>query len=282
MFMKNILVPVDFSQHSRHAFQFAAELAEQNGSSIHLLHVIELPVLNDTTLMPTLSFEQEYLNDAAEFAKKGFAKLIKTLKGAPIITSSIEYGTPTSTILDQLKRKKSDLLIMGTKGASGLKEYFVGSNTEKLVRLSPVPVISIPGPVKLKSIRNLIFPTSLQGHQDFVMPGIKQLQDLLKAKLHVVYINTPAIFRRDRESNELLQKFSEKYALKNFTLNIYNDISEDEGVIGFTSGMNNCMVAMATHGRSGIGHLMTGSIAEDIVNHIKTPVWTFRIGKLRK
>ena len=231
--------------------------------------------------MPTLSFEQEYLNDAAEYAKKGFAKLLKSLKGTITITSSIEYGSPTSTILDQLKKKKADLLIMGTKGASGLKEYFVGSNTEKLVRLSPVPVISIPGPVKLKSIRNLVFPTSLQGHQDFVMPGIKQLQELLKAKLHIVYINTPAIFRRDRESDALLRKFSDKYALKNYTLNIYNDISEDEGVIGFTAGINNSLVAMATHGRSGIGHLMTGSIAEDVVNHIKIPVWTFRTGKPR-
>lgn len=277
--MKKILVPVDFSQHSKYAFQFAADLAKLNNASIHLLHVIELPVLNDTTLMPTLSFEQEYLKDAAEYAKRGFTKLIKSTNGSTAVTSSIEYGTPVSSILDHIKRKKIDLLIMGTKGASGLKEYFIGSNTEKLVRFSPVPVISVPGPVKIKSIKNLIFPTSLQGHQDFVMPGVKQLQELLNAKLHIVFVNTPAIFRRDRESDELLKKFANKYSLKNYTLNIYNDISEDEGVIAFTSVKNNSMVAMATHGRSGIGHLMTGSIAEDVVNHINSPVWTFRIGK---
>lgn len=279
--MSKILVPCDFSGQAMDAFRFAIELAQPEADEIELLHVIELPVLNDTTLMPTLSFEAEYMKDAAELARKNFQRMIKPVKKKIGLSWSVEYGNPASTILFQVKRKKSNLVVMGTKGASGLKEYFVGSNTEKIVRLCPVPVVAVPAGVSIASLKNLVFPTLLTGDQDALMNEVKELQETLKARLHVVFINTPALFRRDKESHELMDKLVRRHKLARYTLNVHNDISEEEGIVNFANKVGKCIVVMGTHGRRGLGHLMTGSVTEDVVNHIKSPVWTFRIGQKR-
>lgn len=274
--MKNILVPTDFSQYAQHAFRFAVELSRQAGGVIHLVHVIELPILHDTTLMPTLSFEQEYLKDASASAERKFKQLIKSVKGETFITASVEYGAATQCILDCASTRKSDLILMGTRGATGLKEYFVGSNTEKIVRLAKVPVLSIPAAVSMKLVRNLILPTSLFGKQDDLVRYAVILQKVFKARLQVLYVNTPALFRPDHQSADLLEQFARNHGLKDYELNIWNDISEDTGVVNFAARTGSCLVVMSTHGRRGLAHLMTGSIAEDVVNHIHFPVWSFK------
>jgi nucleotide-binding universal stress UspA family protein len=280
--MKKILVPSDFSEQAQHAFKFAVEFAAQAKGQVHLMHVIELPVLYDTTLMPALSFEKEYLEDAAGLAKKTFTAQIKKVAKKVSVTWSVDYGNPTSVILQEMKKNKYDLVVMGTKGATGLKEYFVGSNTEKIVRHSGVPVIAVPGPVQLSSVKNLVVATSLSGNQDSFMAAVKKLQEFFKASLHLVYVNTPAMFRRDSESTQLLNSFSKRYALERVKLDVINDITEEEGLMNYALKTGKCMVVMATHGRRGLAHLLTGSVAEDVVNHIKFPVYTLRMGKASK
>ncbi len=65
--------------------------------------------------------------------------------------------------------------------------------------------------------------------------------------------------------------------ITNYTIDIYNDKVEEDGIIFFAQDIGADLIAMATHGRSGLLHLLSGSIAEDIVNHAKRPVWTFRL-----
>lgn len=277
--MKKILVPSDFSEQAKHAFNFAVDWASRNKSQIHLLHVIELPVLYDTTLMPALSFEKEYLEDAAGLAKKNFTNLIKKVSDKVSVTWAVDYGNPTSVVLQEIKNKKYDLVVMGTKGATGLKEYFVGSNTEKIVRLSPAPVIAVPASINFSSIKNIIVATALAGNQEAVMTKAKQLQELFKATIHLVYVNTPALFRRDKESLEMIQAIIKKYSLSSEKVSIVNDITEEEGLIQYALQTGRCMVLMVTHGRRGLAHALTGSVAEDVVNHIKFPVYTLHATK---
>ena len=72
-----------------------------------------------------------------------------------------------------------------------------------------------------------------------------------------------------------MEKFAKKLGLKNFTINIFNDITEEEGIIYFAESIDADLIAMATHGRTGFAHVLAGSIAEDVVGHAKRPVLTF-------
>jgi hypothetical protein len=103
---------------------------------------------------------------------------------------------------------------------------------------------------------------------------VKSLQEFFNAKLHILYVNTPAAFRRDTITKKDLSDFAKRFMIKNFTLNVFNDLDQESGVINFAYEIGADMIAMATHGRKGLNHLMNGSIAEDIVNHLGCPIWT--------
>jgi len=88
-------------------------------------------------------------------------------------------------------------------------------------------------------------------------------------------VNTPGDFQRDYVVKEYMEKFAKKLGLKNYTINIFNDITEEDGIIYFAESIDADLIAMATHGRTGFAHVLAGSIAEDVVGHAKRPVLTF-------
>jgi nucleotide-binding universal stress UspA family protein len=276
--MKKILVPCDFSDPAVQAFKMAVEIANQSNGEVVLLNVVELPVMHESVLMPTLSFEEAFIKDMKAHAEKNFTKMKdKWAQEGPKVSSFVEFGGTTPTIRDFVKDKKIDLIVMGTHGASGVKEFFIGSNTEKIVRTSGVPVIAIKKQVKLSSIKNIVYPTTGDVNHEEIVTQVKALQNFFKATLHVLYVNTPSAFRRDMEIKPQLKAFAKRFMLKDYTLNVWNDYSEEEGLKNFVFENKADMVAMGTHGRRGLNHLMSGSIAEDAVNHINCPIWTYKI-----
>lgn len=276
--MKKILVPCDFSDSAVQAFKFAVEIANQSKGEIALLNVVELPVIHENVMMPTFSFEDTFLKEMKDRADIDFTKMkSKWVKDGPKVSTHVEYGAPTPTISQFIEEKKIDLVIMGTKGASGLKEFFVGSNTEKIVRRSPVPVISLKKSVKASSIKNIVFPSTLHQDEEELTMRVKALQDFFKANLNIIYVNTPANFRTDTITRKMMKEYAKRFMLKNYTLNIFNDLNEELGVAHFVNEIKGDMIAMSTHGRKGLNHLMSGSIAEDIVNHLELPIWTWKV-----
>lgn len=276
--MKKILIPCDFSDPAVQAFKMAVEIANQINGEVVLLNVVELPVMHESVLMPTLSFEEAFIKDKKEHVEKNFAKMKeKWAKEGPKVTSFVEFGGTTPTIRDFVKDKKIDLILMGTHGASGVKEFFIGSNTEKIVRTAAVPVMAIKKQVKLTAVKNIVFPTTGNMNQEELTVQVKALQNFFKATLHILYVNTPSSFKRDMEIKPQLKAFAKRFMLKDYTLNVWNDLSEEEGLKNFVYETKADMVAMATHGRRGLNHLMSGSIAEDAVNHINCPIWTYKI-----
>jgi nucleotide-binding universal stress UspA family protein len=104
---------------------------------------------------------------------------------------------------------------------------------------------------------------------------VRKTQQLYDATVHLVRINTPANFQRDAVVKKYMLAFAKKLQLKNYTLNVFNDLSEEEGIIYFADSINADLITMATHGRTGFAHVLAGSIAEDVVSHAKRPVLTF-------
>lgn len=278
--MKKILVPCDFSKPALQAFKFALEVAKQSKGSIHLVYVIELPVLNDTMLMPALNFEADFLKELKEKSEKRFKKLIdkNTIPGIEITFDTL-FGSTFTSILEAIEKQSFDLIMVGSHGATGLREIIIGSNAEKIVRFSPVPVMVVKNYLKDK-INNIIFPNSLEieGQEDLVMK-VKAMQNFFQAHLHVVWINTLTGFTNDTITNERLNAFAKRFMLKNYSLHIFNHLSQEEGILAFNNHIKGDLIAMATHGRKGLNHILNGSLAENVVNHTNAPVWTYHLDK---
>jgi nucleotide-binding universal stress UspA family protein len=273
--MKKILVPCDFSKPAINAYRFALDVVQQSKGTVHLLHVIELPVLHDTVLMPVLSFEEQLLKDLKENAETRFEKITaKYRKDGVKVIFKTQFGNVSRMIQDYIEKESIDMVLMGSHGASGVREFFLGSNAEKMVRTSPVPVLVMKDYFK-GPIKNIVFPNSLEteDQEDLVMK-VKALQSFFKAHLHLVWINTPLNFTCDSETNERLQAFAKRFMLRDYTISIFNHTDQEGGILEFTSSVKGDLIAMGTHGRRGISHLINGSLAEDVVNHNRGLVWT--------
>jgi len=271
--MKAILVPCDFSLPSIEAFKFAVSMAEKSQGTVHLLHVVELPALYDSGAV--LAFEKAYMADRKKAVEYDFQKMRnKWAKDLPIkIKTYVEYGVAVPVIRRMIRTTKCDLVVLGTHGATGLKDFTIGSNTEKIVRSSPVPVLSIKK--AMKTVRNIVVPTLPDFDLEPLMMEIKELQAFFGATMHVLYVNTPVMFRTDSSVKPTLKEFAKRFMLKNYTLNTCNAMTQEEGIAAFAAESKADMIAMRTHGRRGIAHLAMGSIAEDVVNHIDCAIWTY-------
>ncbi len=274
--MKRILVPCDFSEPSHEAFTFACDLARLHGGVVDVMYAYAMPVFYDGEFgMQPYLYDPALIKQIESEAKQRFDKMCKqTTKPLPPVSFSVMNGTVSQCVHDAVTQKKSDLVVMGTHGASGIREYFIGSNTEKVVRISPVPVISLKKAVDVGSIKNIVLPTSLHLDQSAFIKQVKTYQQLFKGTLQLLYVNTPAYFRTDAQTSLALDRFVKHYNLQDYTLNIRNDIDEQQGILSFAEQIKADMIMMATHGRRGLAHLFVGSIAEDVVNHLVCPIWT--------
>lgn len=127
-------------------------------------------------------------------------------------------------------------------------------------------------------IRNIVFPNTLDSeHQDDLIRKVKALQSFFKATLHIVWINTPLNFTADHITRRRLTEFAKTYGLKDFTINVFNHPDEETGILQFAEFVKGDLIALGTHGRKGIAHLVNGSLAEDLVNHTKGLVWTYTL-----
>lgn len=274
--MKKILVPCDFSRPAISAFRVALDIAVKSKAVVHLINVIELPAIHDPIVMPVMTFEKGFMSELKQKMNTEFNKIITKYKpGAVTVKTEVEFGSPARMVCDYAKKKSIDLIIMGSHGTSGIREYFVGSNAEKVVRNATAPVMVVKNYSK-RAIKDIVFPNTLETQkQKDLVRKIKDLQAFFKATVHILYVNTPTTFTADNITLERLSQFAKAFSFRNYTLNIYNYPFEESGIIQFTKSMKGDLIAMGTHGRTGISHFLNGSLAEDVVNHADCPIWTY-------
>jgi nucleotide-binding universal stress UspA family protein len=143
MVISRILVPIDFSTHSRNSLRYAIPLAEQFSASLHLIYVVE-----PTVYPADLGFGQVvYPTFEEELASKG-AKELESLIEEEIVgkvraTSAVRTGKPYQEILREASERKVDLIILATHGHTGVEHMLFGSTAERIVRKAPCPVLTI-------------------------------------------------------------------------------------------------------------------------------------------
>ncbi len=277
--MKKIIVPIDFSKHSEYAIKVAAKLAKKNNAQILALHMLEM---SDVLLTKTDSEQQLKAIYFLKLAEQKFEIFIKKdyLKDV-IITPIVKNFKVFSEVNDVAKEQGADLIVMGSHGASGVKEFFVGSNTERVVRNADIPVLVVKNDVVNANFETVVFATDFD--EECIKPYIKaaKLFDKFGAILKLLYINLPnEHFRSSVEIEKRIAVFLQK---ADGNLNKMNDVAYqadytvEHGIINYSNKIGADLIAIPTHGRKGVSHFFAGSIGEDIVNHASLPVITFKI-----
>ena len=278
--MKKILVPVDFSEHSDYALEVAANIAKKQNAEIVAVHMMGL---SDAVLTRDESKEAFEAMFYMKLAEKRFAEFLdKDYLKDVTVTDAVHNNKIFSELNDVAREYGADLIIMGSHGSSGLKEVFVGSNTEKVVRTSEIPVLVIKHRHEYFNPEVGVFACDFLENSIGPYQRAQKMFEDLGIEMQMLYVNLAGDFRSTREIEKRILNFLKSAGEENplETLNKvvqYNEYSVEAGIFGYSQVSNADIIALPTQGRQGLAHFFSGSIGEDVVNHSDLPVMTFKV-----
>ena len=277
--MKKIIVPVDFSEYSEYALEAASNIARKYNSELIVVHMLELS-------NAILTAGSTAINEEAVFYLKLAEKKFETFLDKPYlegvkVTPIVKHFKVWDEVNDVAKEQNANLVVMGSHGVSGIKEVLVGSNTEKMVRHSDIPVLVIKHNPILFDFEKGVFASDFSEDAVAAYIKAKTIFDKLGAKMHLVYVNSPdGNFKSSSEIDKQISAFLKKADgdLEHLhDVNIVSDYTIEKGILNFANVIGADVIAVATHGRKGLAHFFEGSISEDLANHSTLPVMTFKI-----
>lgn len=277
--IKKILLPTDFSDLAGNALHTAIAVSKRHNAELHVLHVVEnrLLVAPPDAALATIYVVPEMEDKGMENLKK-LAKVVE-LKHNMIIKIHLEFGEPADAIRDKAIELDADIIITGTHGTSGFREFFIGSTAYSLIKNTTIPVLTIPGKKKVKDFNKILFPiraaNGIMEKYDFIKPVIeKNNSELIILGLSL----NSEIFNIEDRKKELLQlgsslginstKFSSEFQVcKNYAKNV---------LVAAKKNKVDLIVINATLDYSW-NQFFIGPYAQQIVNHAKVPVLSIRI-----
>lgn len=297
----SILVPTDFSNYANYALKYAVAFAKKYKGTLHFAHVLDAAAvtgLRGHGLWLEKSEADTLLDSMRDHARSRLAHLLQVASDEGIAaTDIIVVGYAPQEILRLIDDTGSTMVVLATHGRSGFEHMVFGSVAEKVVRQSHVPVLSIKHPERefvqeydLKlSIRRILFPTDLSELSEKALPFAVSLAREFDATLVIFHANEmPLVLpefmpdsavtlgpRLEQEARLLVDEICAKV----------NDVKVEGHTCSGTPFREICayvdsqavdLVVMPTHGRSGLGHALFGSVAEKVVRLAKCPVLTIR------
>jgi len=274
--MNKILVPTDFSEHAENALRVAAMLAKLHNAEIYLLHMMEIPMQQtdqgnaQSDIPETLFF--------MKLAQKRFENLMAQdyLEGITV-HETVKADITFNEIKDSCAEFNIDLIVMGSHGATGLKDMFVGSNAEKVVRSSEIPVLVIKNRHDNFNVSDFVFASDFKNDNKETYKQAVKFAEVFGSKIHLLLVITSSNFMTSYEAKARINDFISGQKFDNYTITIHNDNSVEQGILNISKDIDADLIGISTHGRQGIAHFFNGSISEDLVNHAKRPVITFKI-----
>ncbi|MFH4967317.1 universal stress protein [Gaetbulibacter sp. M240] len=277
--MKKIIVPIDFSEHSEFALETAAKLAEKYQAELLVLHMLEM---SDVMFTASDNLQNQKAAFFLQLAEQKFEEFLEKdyLKDIQV-TPIVKHFKVFSEVNDVASENNANLIVMGSHGTSGVREFFVGSNTERVVRNAEVPVLVVKQRLSDISFDDVVYATDFSIESIEVYHKALMLIKSLGAKPYFVHVNLPnEQFRSSAEIEKKAVEFFEKAEgnLDKLDQVFYvNDYTIEDGILNFANKIGADLIAVPTHGRKGLAHFFEGSISEDLANHATLPVITFKM-----
>lgn len=271
-----VLIPTDFSVQAEYAYLMVKKLEEKTPIEIHFLHVLNVPdtvTLDKNGKIQTCGeIDVNYITSQKEIADRKLNDL-KIQYGQHIQTHLI-LGKITDSIINYSEENKFDLIVMGTKGAWGLKEKLSGSETQIIARKSETPLLSLMCDRSDLIIKNILMVRDYKNPSTDNLVLLKKLIKAFGAKVHQLQIVSN---QTDSEKENLLKRMDE-YAsingLHDYENHLLNDLDVENGVIHFNQMHEIDIVCIGTHGK---GSLFHASATEKLINHLFKPIISFHL-----
>ncbi|MEX0999136.1 MAG: universal stress protein [Thermodesulfobacteriota bacterium] len=299
MNIKKILWASDGSKESDSALRYATFLAEKFGAEILSIFVSEIhfPI---TSLFPV---QEDVIMDIVEKTEKRFEnrfiRVSKRLKEKGIIsTFKIVRGGTVEGIIKAVKVNGCDLIVMGKHGQGFVERAIIGSNTAKVLRKSPVPVLSVKGKGRksISKIENILVPVDVSDDTESAILSSLELAEIFNASVTLLYVFwldekvydiPPSLVKKfiekahqklDKIANLNKKKFLKANKRSKLTLSteVIHGVSLALAIRDYANRNKFDLIIMNTHGRKGIKRIVLGSEAEKVIREAPCPVLVFR------
>lgn len=184
--MKTILFPTDFSENARQAMHFAIDLARKAKAKIILVNAYDMPYSQNVMTTSLLDIMKES-------SEKGLEKLGQELAagGVPFQIET-RLGNPIRIVKQLTDEFEADLVVLGTKGATGLEEVLIGSNAASILHAVDVPVLAIPAEAKAAGMNKIVYATDFRpGLDTKPLAELRELAQLMGAEVQVLHVQDP-------------------------------------------------------------------------------------------
>jgi nucleotide-binding universal stress UspA family protein len=273
-----ILIPTDFSMQAEFAWLITRKLQERLNAEIHFIHILqtgsEINIDEKGEIIHDGEVDLSHLNMLKDIAKQKFELLRKHAESD--LQCHLVIGNFNEKLVDFAHKNQFDLVIMGTKGAFGIKERISGTKTAHVVRNSKIPVLSLMCDRSDLKIRNLMFVHDFLREENPVVPTLSIIAELWNATVHLTYINTREKADKNAIQNKM-REFAKINQLVNYEYIIHQDEGFERGVIHLNQMKEYDLLFVGTHGRNGFAQIMHHSKAEKLVNQLFKPIVTFRL-----
>ncbi len=291
--IRTILAATDFSDTAQAGVDWAVELARGHGARVVLVHGLLLPH-RATDFVPSPPDFSDALQEAASGRLNGAAEAARA-RGVEVVVE-LRLGVPSQTIIETAREEQADLVVIGTRGLSGLKHMLLGSTAQRVVQHCESPVLAVhPGDVdKHRQIRTILVTTDFSRDAALASDAALRLlgEDVAGAKLvllhvyHLPYeytaygaIPTAVDYFKDVEGAAEERLVELAAPLRERGLEVVTRALEGfppEVIVTEAEAAGADLIAMGTHGRTGLAHLLLGSTAERVVQRAGCPVLTVR------
>jgi nucleotide-binding universal stress UspA family protein len=273
--MQRILVPTDFSDNAWNALKYGLELFNKTRCTFYLLHVDPIPPYSGAGTAVREASEN-YRESLLKKSRENLQKLLMQIEKLPFNTKhTFETIAVHDYFLDTIKResteKKIDLIIMGTKGAGGLKKATVGSNTGDAITKIKCPLLAVPGKAVYSNLKEIAFPTDYHINYD-----IRVLNTLISmAVLHNATVRVLHLAKQDGELSE--EQLKNKEFLNDYLADVAHSFHSltgkvlDSAVQYFTESSDVDMIAMVAKNLNFFQRILFRPTVEKISYHTKVP-----------
>lgn len=271
-----VLIPTDFSVQAEYAYLMVKKLEEKTPIEIHFIHVLNVPdtVSVDASgkIQTCGEIDLNYVISQKEIADRNLNNL-KTLYGQHIQTHLV-LGKITDSILNYSEANNFDLIVMGTKGAWGLKEKLSGSETQIIARKSETPLLSLMCDRSDLIIKNILLVHDYRNPTNNNLTLLKKLIKAFGAKVHLLQIVSKQTDTERTALIKLMDKYASENEISDYENHLLNDQDVENGVIHFNQMHEVDIVCIGTHGK---GSLFHASATEKLINHLFKPIISFHL-----
>jgi nucleotide-binding universal stress UspA family protein len=288
-----LLLATDFSDEARRAEEYASALAASWQIPLSVMTVLEFP----PGMNPDYAVNKQYLTDRMHDASTRLAEFKeRTRRHGIVATTHIASGIPSERVIAAAQSEEADLIVVGTRGKSGLAHVLLGSTAERVIRSAPCPVLAVP---TLKddrlteesiSLKRILVPTDLSDCSLDALEYAAVVARQSKASVELLHVLEPVYYGLDFTFEHAGEREKKRKHIAQALEDLSADFSKagiiiktcirggmpSDTILEYVQTSASDLIIMGTHGRRGLSHLVTGSVTEAVLRRGPCPVLAVR------